>query len=137
MEDEEALQPAAVIRKTAELVHRRINELLPDRVMSPSILRAGKRISTCAEQKPNKRKTGLTVVRSILLSRKHSLWMEQRAIRARFHGVNDTRFQVDVQRARYILPRACLGEERRETAIARGRALSDTTIWLFTQIDQS
>ena len=66
VEDEEALETRAVIRKTANLVAGLVNELLPDGVVTTSV-----------------------VVGGVLLAGKEGLRVEEGAVLARLHLVDD------------------------------------------------
>ena len=72
-----------------------------------------------------------TVVGGILFARDHRLWVEERPVGAGLDIVDGTWLEVDVERPRYVLARASLREESRETAVVlRLASLDKTTIWL-------
>ena len=58
------------------------------------------------------------VVGGVLLAGDELLGMEELGVRARLDLVNDGRLQVDEDRARHMLARARLGEERAERVVA-------------------
>jgi len=80
VEDEEALEAAAVVGNAAHLVKDLVNELLANGVVTTGI-----------------------VVRSVLLARDHMLGMEKATVRARANLVDDIGLQIAVDRPGHVL----------------------------------
>mmetsp|Transcript_4423 Transcript_4423/g.11132 ORF Transcript_4423/g.11132 Transcript_4423/m.11132 type:complete len:287 (-) Transcript_4423:74-934(-) len=109
VEDHEALQPRAVVRKLSEAIEHEVNDFLPD-----GIVPAGK------------------VVRGVLLTADQLFWVEELAVRPRAHLVDHRWLQVHHHAAGDMLPRAGLREEgiERVIATADGLVAGHLSIWL-------
>mmetsp|Transcript_19950 Transcript_19950/g.79552 ORF Transcript_19950/g.79552 Transcript_19950/m.79552 type:complete len:219 (+) Transcript_19950:3177-3833(+) len=95
VEGEEALEARAVVGELADAVEDEIDDLLADCVMAARV-----------------------VVRRVLLARDDLLGVIELAVRPRADLVAHRRLEVDVDRARDVLARARLGEERVERVVA-------------------
>jgi hypothetical protein len=84
VEDEEALEPRAVVRDTPDLVEHLVDELLADGVVATSV-----------------------VVRGILLAGDHLLGVEEGAVGAGADLVDDIGLEIAVDGARNVLAVAC------------------------------
>lgn len=67
----------------------------------------------------------LTVICSVLFSADQRLGVEQRAIDTGANFVNNTRFEINVQRSGDVFSGASLGKESAKTVVARGWGVID------------
>jgi hypothetical protein len=88
------LETSAVVRELADAVQTQVDDLLADGVVATGV-----------------------VVRRILLAGDQLLGVEQLAVRASAHLVDDGRLQVKEHRAGDVLPGAGFGEERVERVV--------------------
>ena len=108
VEDEKALEAVGVVRKATKLFHGWVDELLADSVVSTCIYQR----EVMSKKDLEGRKSGVcTVVRSVLFSCQHCFRVEKGSIGASLDLVDNTRLQVDVERARDILAGARLRKE--------------------------
>jgi hypothetical protein len=110
VEDKEALKASTVVREPTDLVHRWVDKLFADRIVSTCIYKPQRLDQTVANRKEKKMKR--TVVCGVFFPRDHALGVEERTHGATLDLVDDAWLEVDIERAGDILARARLCEER-------------------------
>jgi hypothetical protein len=100
VEDQEALETSAVVGQLADAVEHEVDNLLADGVVAARV-----------------------VVGGVLLARDELLGVEQLAVGAGAHLVDDGRLEVDEHGARHVLAGARLGEEGVEGVITAADGL--------------
>uniref|UniRef100_A0AAG5DK92 Secreted protein n=1 Tax=Anopheles atroparvus TaxID=41427 RepID=A0AAG5DK92_ANOAO len=100
VEDQEALQPGALVCQFADAVQHQVDDLLADGVMAARV-----------------------VVRRVLLASDQLLRVEQLAVCAGAHLVHDRRLQVDEHGTRHVLAGARLREEGVERIVTTADGL--------------
>jgi hypothetical protein len=127
VEDKEALETRTVVCKAADLVHNCIDPLLSNSVVATRIYT----MSILGNLKNQPNQTIRTVAGSIFLASNESLGMEEAPVWAISHFIDDIGLQINVERARHMLPSGSLREKSAEAIIVFGRrAFDDAAIRL-------
>ncbi len=112
VENKEALEASAVVRKPTDLVHRWVDKFFPDGIVAACICKP-----TCApvhttslDKAAAKRKDKVkrTVDRGVFFPSNHALGVEERTHWTSLDLVDDAWLEVDIERTRDILARARL-----------------------------